>query len=995
MSFNLHDTKRLIENICVLLRSEGASSSSGEQLAARYAEECRAGNLRLHNCGTMIGNGDSRQALQLANQSPDLLEWVTLLEFFEQEDWKRYCTEKNWECAETINPQDLQELNEVYASGLPVGDPLLEQLLGQYRKAMMTKDIARGLSVLRRINQLNPSDAQMAADLANLDRAVLAQRMQELGQLLQAGTPEQVASAVEEMEKAGFQTPPAGPVWVRAQYARCMLWLGMAEGKRASGRWMETERRLTRIHDTQQAHAFQFTPEEAGQLQELEGWVKAKREKYETQQYFEEQLSQVLHLLEQGEETLATKVRSIQRLRRDREVLYKEWRTLEQFFLPVNAETSQRYRKLMGMMEVLIEQRASHSLWKKVAVVTASFVVLSGLAWGFLSLLGRMDEGQQLDRMRRDRQVSSAKARIEKLRATQSNTPQPGALGEAMAKLEKFITEEEGLLQAYKNRFQGLANQFAPDSERINIRALDQDLAGVKEDLAALAPEFKVAESPALTTFENKWEQFIQKTNSDLNESFEKALQSLETQEQGMAFGQPVLQLKTIVSETSQAGMKLESKKKQTSPKISIKPTLSQRLDAARQRVAEFEKAIQGYDAAVQDLNTAASVEKAQKAIQQLADSKLEAAPEVKHAAAIGTPRIDVNQALVTQLKLSEKQTAYLEQEKPDLTFIPASLLPAEANVLDDLLKSEMITTPLYRLRLRSKSNDRQLLTFLTYGAVKLGATWNEARVLKLKEKKIFKISFWQNSNGDIRVGEKINAALVYDYVSYDLCAETRPYAELALDKKFENNAGYSLLGKLDQLPQKGEGSPLFCAYLYIELAGIAQLRPESWGWSFSPTLQRHVAALKAEAVKVGLENGDWYDEAKVKEHEGKFRKLFSEMATTSYQKEAQAHARLRRLALKEELLYVGYINPTGLPTISSQAAPMELWGHSENGALSLFFEKDSGTTYRPLKPGLRPLTLLFGANKSRADILKESGYNALGADAKKDLPPFFTTTAQ
>ena len=61
-----------------------------------------------------------------------------------------------------------------------------------------------------------------------------------------------------------------------------------------------------------------------------------------------------------------------------------------------------------------------------------------------------------------------------------------------------------------------------------------------------------------------------------------------------------------------------------------------------------------------------------------------------------------------------------------------------------------------------------------------------------------------------------------------------------------------------------------------------------------------------------------------------------------------------------------------------------------KDGALKLFFEKQTGKSYIPSKLELRPLTLLFGAKKSRSDLLEESGYNALGAGAKNDLPAFF-----
>ena len=926
MSVNLHETERLIEDICTLLRteSEAASDSGGERLAARYAEQCRSANLRLRNCGTMIANGDPRAALQLANQLPDLLEWVILLEFFELEDWKQRCKDQRWESGAAINPQDLQALNDAHAKGLPPDDPLvkesLKQLWGRYRTAMMERDYLTALAVLRRISQIDPNDLQVRTQADDMERMALARQMIDLDHLLQNGTPEEVVELVGKLEKSDFRTPPNGRVWFRAQYIRCLLWLKIAQARHAKKYWEAAEQLLAKIRDKQQTYTIQFTPKETAQLGELEGWTESQRKINTTNQEFDEQLSLVRYRLEEGEEALATKVLSLKKLRGLHAGLYKEWRALEQFSMRVDEETIQRYRKLKAMMETAIDQQSSHSLWRKVAAVSTALVVVGGVAWAFLGLLKIKDEDQQLDSLVRSRQVSAAKTRLEKLRANQSNAPQVGILGEAMAKADRFITKEEGVLQAYKARLQSLTNQFVPRSEQVKIRLLEQDLAKLKEDLDSLAPEFKVVEVPVLAAFENQWEQFLQKTNNELNDSFEVGLKSFEADVLGLAFNQSMPDLRDTRLKIFQKGVKLADKKGQVPPKIIIKPTLLQRFDIARQREAEFEKAFQEYGAAIQALNTATDGLAAQKAIQRLADSQLESAVEVQKAKLAGTQLIAPQQSLIPLLSLTEKQVEYLLQEDPDLSFFPADLVQAETDALARLHKRWTL-----------------LDEFQT-------------------QNKIPKLDFF--------------------------------------NKSFQKKGGYSLLQELNYLNEKGAAAPLLCVYFYLEFEEIMQLRPENWGWSFSPTLQRHVSAIKKETGGVRLALGDWNRNEKIQKHEGPFKKLFSEMTTASYQKEAQAHARLRMLALKESLPYVGYVNTAGQPTLSASVAPVELWGHSENGQLRLLFEKKSDTIYLSSKLGLQPLTLLFGSKKSRADLIEESGYNALGTWAKKDLPPFFTITA-
>lgn len=919
MGYDLHETRRLIDEISTLLRDDGSDSLLGDRLSARYADECRNVNLRLSHCGKMIASGDARQALLLASQSPDLLDWITLLDFFEVDEWRQRCADdtNSWESPQTINQLDLQALNEIFSSGLTVDDPYLTKLWGQHRAGMMKRDFASALISLRRICQINPGDVKAAAQLSVLDKNVLEPRMIELGNLLQIGTPVQVVEAVEKLERSGFQTPLNGPVWERAQHTRCVLWLEMAQKQRGKNNWKETERRLGKIHELMQAHPFKLMQSEAIKLRELDGWVGLKLKNNETEEAFETQLSQVRYLVEQSEESLATKTPTLARLRRDHACLYKEWRLVEHYSMPVDAETTQRYRKLMAMMEAAIDQQASQSLWKKVATVSAALLLLGGLAWGFLAWLGKADESQQLDSLVRSRLVTAAKARLDNLRA-KSNVPESGDLGKSIAKAETFITHEEGLLQTYKSSLQSLTNKFGFSPDMLNIKELEQKMSQVKVELAELAPEFNVIELAILTAFENRWEQFLQKTNSKLNDGFELGLKQMETQSQGLTYSQSVPQLRTNVQKTSQFGLELSVKKGEVAPRILIKPTFLQRLDSARQIVAEFEKEFKAYDAAIEALVMAKDGKAAKEAIDQFADSKMEASAEVKSATLIGPQSITTKMSLINLLGLTPRQVEYLMQPDLDLIFTPKGLLEAEKNSLG----------------------------FLDNRFFDKGGPTARGRI---KDLALFKKPY-KNGSGD-----------------------------------------YSLLKELDYLNIRSAVDPLLCATFIIEFSEIMKLRPDDWGWSFSPKLQRHAAALKKELDLARWEFGLNREASKYSVHVVALEKIFADWGVISAQKEAQVNALLMKLSLKEEFSYVGYVNIDGTPTLATPLAPAELWGYSKDGALKLFFEKQTGKSYIPSKLELRPLTLLFGAKKSRSDLLEESGYNALGAGAKNDLPAFFS----
>src|SRR6185437_12990629 len=197
----LLEIERLNRRIAEVLQP-GGNPDAAPRLAEEFAAACRAANLRLQQCESMIRANDRLQAIQLAETAPNLLDLIALLDFRDASDWRAFCQKNALPVAERIDARALQTLNDCYRQGISTDHPLY----AAYRKATLTRNDAEALNALRSIARLNPSDANAASELSRVDAKVLATRLDSLANVLNTGNPASVAAEVESIESSGFKT---------------------------------------------------------------------------------------------------------------------------------------------------------------------------------------------------------------------------------------------------------------------------------------------------------------------------------------------------------------------------------------------------------------------------------------------------------------------------------------------------------------------------------------------------------------------------------------------------------------------------------------------------------------------------------------------------------------------------------------------------------------------------------------------------------------------
>lgn len=139
--------------------------------AAQYAEACAEANERLRQVGKLLHRGLRGEALQLAEEEPNLLDFVAMLDFSELRAWRELLRQWGMAAPPKLLIELASEINQAYADQQPV-----ESLLKQHRLlALARAPLAARIRTLRNIRRTDVADGAWEEDLKALENARLRQ----------------------------------------------------------------------------------------------------------------------------------------------------------------------------------------------------------------------------------------------------------------------------------------------------------------------------------------------------------------------------------------------------------------------------------------------------------------------------------------------------------------------------------------------------------------------------------------------------------------------------------------------------------------------------------------------------------------------------------------------------------------------------------------------------------------------------------------------------
>jgi hypothetical protein len=968
----LTQAERLVRKIAEVA-SQPSSDTQTAKLAQDYAEVCRAANRRLEQCAIMIEAGQFLQALQLAETPPPLLDLITLLAFRQAAEWRAYCQAHQLPWTEPFYDKYIRLLNNAYGKGIAGDHPFYRD----YRRAVLENDDVRALSILRVISRLNPTDSNTKEELKRLEEKLLRVKLENLRQVVDAGDPVNIQTALEQLEASGLPVPASHPVWQQAQVARCQQMLRRAEQLREQEAWQEAEALVEEIHAFATRYNVRLPDADADIWTALEEWTTQQRAAYAAEQDYQRALS----ALEYEVKSIASQRAISASLSKSMagaglDSLTEKRREAEHFGRPLPDELVSQCQECSDWLRQQIQIASRRT---RLIAIVAVLVILGaiGAAIPFvLSKVRQRDYAQQLQRLESARKVAEVENLLAEVPASWKSNPQ---MADNLGKAKDFLAHEKEWKQSFDRQLVNL-QQIATTGFRSALAQAGPDRANAERALMLLAPEYQSTAKSALGAWDAQWQTF---RNAELGGVLNRAEETAE-----------VLNATNGVEPVRAALARLQTVLLDVAPLEAQPPPLEQeladRLGRLSNNIETWTATAGKWDQAQTALVGASSLEQYLEALDQLAVSPF-ATPTQKNEIE-GIDLLHLNQeTLLGQLLLPNNRSAW--HTLTNVTDWSASLMPeqptSEEKDLYFKLRDDKNVRDVYAYDLITNArpgNPYRSHTVFVQGAMALDNGGQEAGMVH--DPTLFRdtLHFAHTSYSD------------WDYIKVKRLYRTLEcdsYEHLGLGELIDANTGNyqkPILQLFDQLNKETKASSIFRAYVTFKLLAVAELRPGEWGLQWCPGAAVQLQTLTNLGERE-IQSGDWLVPERSEKLERPLQEYFARASAVPLEKQARFLQQLARETCSKGFAFAGFIDSSGRPVLRALTPPpVELCGWSKSGSAAVLLRKSPGVETYTTLPEPLPYSPLFVFSGDRRELLLQtlnaSGYPA--ALAGLILPPFF-----
>lgn len=201
----MSDVHELIESIRVTLAS--SLDHKREDLAELHDqldEHIRTANKRLRECDGLLANGHRSEAIQLAEQEPNLLEFVGILDFPELFEWNDFVAENGLKVTPELQIDIATDLNHAYTDDTP-----LERYLNKLRVYSLGRaSLSSRIDILRKIAKLDVESPHWQDDLKSYEQVRLRQLQEEYRIASEKGDYGKLADLYTEVKDGKWSVKP-------------------------------------------------------------------------------------------------------------------------------------------------------------------------------------------------------------------------------------------------------------------------------------------------------------------------------------------------------------------------------------------------------------------------------------------------------------------------------------------------------------------------------------------------------------------------------------------------------------------------------------------------------------------------------------------------------------------------------------------------------------------------------------------------------------------
>ena len=925
----LLDTQRLVRKISSL-SAEPFNLSITSKLADDFANACRAANLRLGQCESMIKAGDRQQAIQSAETSPALLDWITVLEFQGAEDWRKFCAEKGLQVAEHIDARAVEALNNCYSQGITTDHPLY----GVYRKAVLSRNDEEAFKVLRTIVRLNPADANAASELARLDAKLFQTRLQHLADIINTASPEIIIAEVTAIENFGFKGKPTGPVWQNAQTIRCGQLLEEAEILEQASDWQECLTKLELLAALQREHNIEFRSASTQRIERVNRWAREQHARDKQEREFNVLLAELHYRVENCKQAMARRS-TTKSLKLNLFELNSVWESLQKLGRQIPEAVASSFSESSNKVQTILSKRAT------VRLAVTSVSVLAVLLTAGLFIRSALIQQKakrivvELSRAINDRKVHATEALLGEIANGGQALLAIDGVRSLNSSAEEFLKKEKKSLSNYVQVVGTLPTVLKHDEGQNSqeLQKIGDRWRAAQNAYKALPSDFRSEHEREIKSFEERWREFTANESGATTKLIKSALE--EAERLAEEFSGP---LSLDVAHTSIAGLSnqvelIEQFTSGVTNVLSIGTELLQRYEVTRSNYLIFSRELSNVDLGQTKLKAARSTTDYLEAVNSIASSQFKAWPVVQAANEVRAlnPTEEATVALLLGITNSEVLNA-LKNDQGKTLFFPDTLDPHEQLIFDGLIKDPALDPSLRKVRFYV-SGTGDVVDWITVGSLEANEGWKE--ILGMNPKSTLEHPRFVTKEYGLFSGQyKLSPTMLVSRVeNLGFVEDAKPFYSLGLNDGLpvkNHNLGTSVLKMLDTLKASEEGSSIFRAYLFLQLNDILSVRPAAWGSAFAPDLNVHSLKIK-EAYPGTITSADWLYPSLVESKASKMRELLHSLQTISYEKQARGLYALDHNVYKAGLTFLGFVELDGTLNLKNGLLEDEAWCFTKN----------------------------------------------------------------
>jgi hypothetical protein len=182
------------------------------------------------------------------------------------------------------------------------------------------------------------------------------------------------------------------------------------------------------------------------------------------------------------------------------------------------------------------------------------------------------------------------------------------------------------------------------------------------------------------------------------------------------------------------------------------------------------------------------------------------------------------------------------------------------------------------------------------------------------------------------------------------------------------------VLKVLDTLRSDPSLNPLFCAYVYSRLVALAAERPDSWGLSLSPSLEKDYLELQ-KVFTSEIFSSDWMVPRRVQASSARLKNLFDSSRSVSYLQEATLLREYFQSVSKTGFRFAGFVDETNTLQANAEAkTALELWGWDDKDFTPTLLYQRASTSdnWRAVRPAAM-LSPLFACPMNRESVWNQA----------------------